>query len=298
MRYIVGQAHERLEVRLRNAGPDAVTDVVELDERLVRVNPGPVVVDVAVVLGSEDDLNIFGVRRPDCEPDALLTALAELLGSKEPAKREVVACCGLPSGLRQDRVAFGPDHTQVRVLSGNPPLVPSRRSVHADAPPDLVASQSVVEIHRHFEGRAAVLGDDLPHRYIAPAVPCARQPGVTEQRPLNASDVHEPDSNHLGSPRSSLILLRSANRHKAAPPPTGMSMHVWDRSPFRFFGEGAPCVPHTSRTGMSQTPDPRANGISTNDYCALLPKQRLTHEAQGLILLQPRTGGQNLWIGC
>jgi hypothetical protein len=41
---------------------------------------------------------------------------------------------------------------------------------------------------------------------------------------------------------------------------------------------------------MSHTPDPRANGISTNDYCAMLPKQRYSHEAQGKILLLPSSG--------
>lgn len=41
---------------------------------------------------------------------------------------------------------------------------------------------------------------------------------------------------------------------------------------------------------MSYTPDPRANGISTHDYCALLPRQRYTHEAQGQILLLPSSG--------
>mgnify|MGYP006361548937 CR=1 FL=1 len=41
---------------------------------------------------------------------------------------------------------------------------------------------------------------------------------------------------------------------------------------------------------MSHEPDPRANGISTNDYCKLLPKQRYTHEAQGLILMLPSSG--------
>lgn len=41
---------------------------------------------------------------------------------------------------------------------------------------------------------------------------------------------------------------------------------------------------------MSHEPDPRANGISTNDYCALLPKQRYSHEARGRILLLPSSG--------
>lgn len=41
---------------------------------------------------------------------------------------------------------------------------------------------------------------------------------------------------------------------------------------------------------MSHTPDPRAVGISINDYCKLLPKQRYTHEAQGKILLLPSSG--------
>lgn len=41
---------------------------------------------------------------------------------------------------------------------------------------------------------------------------------------------------------------------------------------------------------MSRTPDPRANGVSTNDYCALLPRHRYTHEAGGQLLLLPRTG--------
>lgn len=41
---------------------------------------------------------------------------------------------------------------------------------------------------------------------------------------------------------------------------------------------------------MSRQPDPRANGLSTNDYCALLPRQRYTHEARSRILLLPSTG--------
>jgi hypothetical protein len=41
---------------------------------------------------------------------------------------------------------------------------------------------------------------------------------------------------------------------------------------------------------MSHTPDPRANGISTNAYCALLPKRRGSHEAKGLVLLLPENG--------
>lgn len=43
-------------------------------------------------------------------------------------------------------------------------------------------------------------------------------------------------------------------------------------------------------TRMSHTPDPRADGISTLDYCALLPKRRYSAEARGRILLMPRTG--------
>ena len=41
---------------------------------------------------------------------------------------------------------------------------------------------------------------------------------------------------------------------------------------------------------MTYEPDPRAVGISINDYCALLPKQRYTHEAQGQILQLPCSG--------
>jgi hypothetical protein len=41
---------------------------------------------------------------------------------------------------------------------------------------------------------------------------------------------------------------------------------------------------------MSHIPDLRADGISTNDYCALLPRRRYEHEARGRILLLPRTG--------
>jgi hypothetical protein len=41
---------------------------------------------------------------------------------------------------------------------------------------------------------------------------------------------------------------------------------------------------------MTNGTDPRAEGLSTNDYCALLPRQRYSHEAQGLILRLPRTG--------
>jgi hypothetical protein len=41
---------------------------------------------------------------------------------------------------------------------------------------------------------------------------------------------------------------------------------------------------------MSHTPDPRANGISTHEYCKLLPRQRYSHEAQGRILLLPSSG--------
>lgn len=41
---------------------------------------------------------------------------------------------------------------------------------------------------------------------------------------------------------------------------------------------------------MSRTPDPRAEGLSTNAYCSRLMKQRYTHEAKGKILLLPRTG--------
>lgn len=41
---------------------------------------------------------------------------------------------------------------------------------------------------------------------------------------------------------------------------------------------------------MTHEPDPRAVGISINDYCKLLPKQRYAHEAQGKILLLPSSG--------
>lgn len=41
---------------------------------------------------------------------------------------------------------------------------------------------------------------------------------------------------------------------------------------------------------MTYAPDPRANGISTNDYCELLAKQRYSHDAQGKILLLPSSG--------
>ncbi|WP_427019347.1 hypothetical protein ACQCSX_22585 (plasmid) [Pseudarthrobacter sp. P1] len=41
---------------------------------------------------------------------------------------------------------------------------------------------------------------------------------------------------------------------------------------------------------MTPTPDSRANGISTRDYCMMLPLQRLSHEARGLLLLLPATG--------
>ncbi|WP_139187269.1 hypothetical protein [Pseudarthrobacter chlorophenolicus] len=41
---------------------------------------------------------------------------------------------------------------------------------------------------------------------------------------------------------------------------------------------------------MSHTPDPRAMGLSTTDYCKSLPRLRYSHEARGLVLLMPRTG--------
>ncbi|WP_427019360.1 hypothetical protein ACQCSX_21960 (plasmid) [Pseudarthrobacter sp. P1] len=41
---------------------------------------------------------------------------------------------------------------------------------------------------------------------------------------------------------------------------------------------------------MSHTPDPRADDVSTTDYCKLLPRQRYTHEARGQILLLPSSG--------
>jgi hypothetical protein len=41
---------------------------------------------------------------------------------------------------------------------------------------------------------------------------------------------------------------------------------------------------------MNREPDPRAVGLSINDYCALLPKQRYSHEARGRILLLPSSG--------
>lgn len=41
---------------------------------------------------------------------------------------------------------------------------------------------------------------------------------------------------------------------------------------------------------MTTDPDPRADGISINDYVALLPRRRYSHLAQGKILLLPRTG--------
>ncbi|QOD06072.1 hypothetical protein IDT60_21150 (plasmid) [Pseudarthrobacter sp. BIM B-2242] len=41
---------------------------------------------------------------------------------------------------------------------------------------------------------------------------------------------------------------------------------------------------------MTHAPDPTADGLSTNDYCASLPRRRYTHQAQGLILKLPRTG--------
>lgn len=41
---------------------------------------------------------------------------------------------------------------------------------------------------------------------------------------------------------------------------------------------------------MTREPDPRANGISTNDYVALLPRRRYSHEAQGKVLLLPSSG--------
>jgi hypothetical protein len=41
---------------------------------------------------------------------------------------------------------------------------------------------------------------------------------------------------------------------------------------------------------MTTTPDPRADGISTNDYVATLPRRRYTHQAQGLNLLLPSSG--------
>lgn len=41
---------------------------------------------------------------------------------------------------------------------------------------------------------------------------------------------------------------------------------------------------------MTHTPDPEAEGLSINDYCARLPRRRYAHTAHGLILKLPRTG--------
>lgn len=41
---------------------------------------------------------------------------------------------------------------------------------------------------------------------------------------------------------------------------------------------------------MTYAPDPRADGISTNDYVALLPRRRFSHLSQGLNLLLPSSG--------
>lgn len=41
---------------------------------------------------------------------------------------------------------------------------------------------------------------------------------------------------------------------------------------------------------MTHAPDPEAEGLSSNDYCARLPRRRYSHQAYGLILRLPRTG--------
>jgi hypothetical protein len=41
---------------------------------------------------------------------------------------------------------------------------------------------------------------------------------------------------------------------------------------------------------MTQTADPRAEGLSANAYCGLLMKQRHSYDAQGRVLLLPRIG--------
>lgn len=41
---------------------------------------------------------------------------------------------------------------------------------------------------------------------------------------------------------------------------------------------------------MTHAPDPEAEGLSINDYCAQLPRRRFAHQAHGLILRLPRTG--------
>lgn len=41
---------------------------------------------------------------------------------------------------------------------------------------------------------------------------------------------------------------------------------------------------------MNREPDPRADGMSADDYCALLPQQRVCSESQGQLLFLPRQG--------
>lgn len=41
---------------------------------------------------------------------------------------------------------------------------------------------------------------------------------------------------------------------------------------------------------MANTPDPLAAGLSTTDYCALLPRRRSNRQARGLTLKLLRTG--------
>lgn len=41
---------------------------------------------------------------------------------------------------------------------------------------------------------------------------------------------------------------------------------------------------------MTRIPDTRTDGISSNEFCALLPRRRYSHEARGLVLLMPSSG--------
>ena len=177
----------------------------EREHLRVRVDPGPIITDVAVVRLPEHDVDGRGVRGPDREPQAGgLGAVAEDLARAQPARVgeiEVLVVRSLIGG--QGEFAVSLHRVHVLDLGRYPPDVRTGRAVEAHAPAKPLADLSGVEVHGRGEAGAAILSPPRRHGGFAPdrrepprPVPASHEPRVAEQLPLQPRQIPKPDCQH------------------------------------------------------------------------------------------------------
>jgi hypothetical protein len=218
----VERALERIEGGRRTAVPDAAGTPRQRHDRRAWIDAGAVVADIAARGIAEDDVDLLCIRRPHAEAEhGGRAAWRDVLVGAEAAPARQVIALDLARRAGQPEFAIALVRSRVVNLGRDPPAVAALRPVEDDTPAERAGGVREIERDRGAEHRAAVLADGLLHRQVqqpevreaSACVPTAAQPGVAEDRSLQAGEVLELDSLRRHVAVSPAPLCRQAQPH-------------------------------------------------------------------------------------